>query len=345
MKRNTAFVALVWAVWTVAFVSAGNYLKMFDAQHAPQDPCYDDMGQRPTKCVPDFINAAFGRTVTASSTCGDPVTRFCYDRQEKGDLKRQCHVCDSKDPARSHPPSYLTDLNNPNNLTCWHSAPMLPGDNQNVTLTLSLGKKYELTYVNLQFCGDKPDSLSIHKSMDYGATWQPFQYYSSECLSVFDRPRRLMIGKANEQEPLCTDAHLQRQGPLGTSSRIAFSTLEGRPSAHVLDASPVLQDWVTATDIRVMLHRPRSATISENDNSALGDPYRRAPFTYSVADLSVGGRCKCNGHASRCVPGKNGELACQCAHNTAGRECEKCKPFHFDRPWGRATDRDAHPCV
>lgn len=343
MGRKVVLAGLVW-LWVSTIVSAGNYLKMFDAQHAPQDPCYDDMGHRPIKCVPDFINAAFGRTVTASSTCGSPPTRFCFDKQEKGDLKRQCHVCDAKDPSRSHPPAYLTDLNNPNNLTCWHSAPMLPGVNQNVTLTLSLAKKYELTYVNLQFCGEKPDSLSIHKSMDYGVTWQPFQYYSSQCLSVFDRPRRLMIGKANEQEPLCTDAHLQRQGPLGTSSRIAFSTLEGRPSAHVLDASPVLQDWVTATDIRVMLHRPRSATISDTSDTS-GDPYRRAPFTYSLADFSVGGRCKCNGHAARCAPGKNGVMACQCAHNTAGRECEKCKPFHFDRPWGRATDRDAHPCV
>lgn len=350
MGRGVAFVALAWA-WVMAEAAApGNYLKMFDNQQAPPDPCYDDMGHRPTKCVPDFINAAFGRSVEASSTCGSPPTRFCVDNPEKEGPKRKCHVCDARDPARSHPATYLTDLNNPNNLTCWHSAPILPNDNQNVTLTLTLGKKYELTYVNLQFCGEKPDSLSIHKSMDYGITWQPFQYYSSECLSVFDRPRRLMIGKANEQEPLCTDSHLQRQGPLGTSSRIAFSTLEGRPSAHVLDASPVLQDWVTATDIRVILHRPRSITAGIHENGIGGSshlsPYRgSAPFTYSVADLSVGGRCKCNGHASRCIPGKQGSLACQCAHNTAGRECEKCKPFHFDRPWGRATDRDAHPCV
>ena len=346
---SVALCVLCW-VALVNVVSCGNYLKLFNKQLgggrqvSPSDPCYDDMGHRPTKCVPDFINAAFGRKVDASSTCGSPPTRFCYEKQEKGDLKTQCQVCDASDPARSFPSSYLTDLNNPNNLTCWHSAPLKMTDDPNVTLTLSLGKKYELTYVNIQFCGDKPDSLSIHKSMDYGATWLPFQYYSSSCQSVFDRPRRAMIGKANEQEPLCTDSHLHRQGPLGTSSRIAFSTLEGRPSAHVLDASPVLQDWVTATDIRVVLHKPRAANGSTS--RALLDPYSRgASFSYSVADLSVGGRCKCNGHASRCLPDRNGILACQCAHNTAGRECEKCKPFHFDRPWGRATDRDAHPCV
>ena len=40
-----------------------------------------------------------------------------------------------------------------------------------------------------------------------------------------------------------------------------------------------------------------------------------------------------------------GEMTCNCKHNTAGPECEKCKPFHFDRPWGRATSLDANECV
>ena len=35
---------------------------------------------------------------------------------------------------------------------------------------------------------------------------------------------------------------------------------------------------------------------------------------------------------------------CDCRHNTAGRDCERCKPFYLDRPWGRATSRDAHEC-
>ena len=51
-------------------------------------------------------------------------------------------------------------------------------------------------------------------------------------------------------EALCTDAHLLR--PL-RGGRIAFSTLEGRPSAPNIDANELLQDWVTATDIKVLL--------------------------------------------------------------------------------------------
>uniref|UniRef100_A0A182TAW5 Laminin EGF-like domain-containing protein n=1 Tax=Anopheles maculatus TaxID=74869 RepID=A0A182TAW5_9DIPT len=67
-------------------------------------------------------------------------------------------------------------------------------------------------------------------------------------------------------------------------------------------------------------------------------------LTYALSDFAVGGRCKCNGHASRCVKGADGKLECDCKHNTAGRDCERCKPFYFDRPWGRGTMRDANEC-
>lgn len=271
----------------------------------------------------------------------------------------------------------------------------------NVSLTLSLGKKYELTYVSLQFCPStpKPDSIAIFKSMDYGKTWQPFQFYSSQCRRVYGRPNRATITKSNEQEARCTDAHRYTGGDMlgfGQTSRIAFSTLEGRPSALDFDVSPVLQDWVTATDIKVVFNRlhmpvddvpdsldvlvdervfdkhldeddqtkepsvqlvnemavdnveteqpkPVAATPDIVTNGIMG-AYHQVTHQYAVADFAVGGRCKCNGHASRCVTGRDGQLSCDCKHNTAGRDCERCKPFHFDRPWGRATARDANGC-
>lgn len=385
----------------------------------PNDPCYD--GARARRCVPDFVNAAYGGHVEATSTCGTRgPERYCEAAAPAGPGPAgagvQCHVCDDAQPRRRHPTAHLTDPNNPYNATCWRSEtlPAQPPDPvtgvppaDNVTLVLSLGKKYELTYVNLQFCprAAKPDSIAVYKSMDYGKTWQPFQFYSGQCRKVYGRPNRAAITRANEQEALCTDSHRFAAGASG-ASRVAFSTLEGRPSAADFDNSPVLQDWVTATDIKIefdRLHFPSAAAAASAESTAATtttttdaaaaaaidghdsdgplngnktgadtlmlnpdqelltqrghEPEKTAAaaaavhtsagrtYHYAVSDLSVGGRCKCNGHASKCVPaGPGGSLVCDCKHNTAGRDCDRCKPFHFDRPWARATVRDPNEC-
>lgn len=401
----TKWVLVVLAVMPLsAHGGSEAFLKMFAAQQSPVDPCYDE--DRPKRCIPDFVNAAFGSPVDASSTCGTfGPSRYCDVPESPNGI---CHICDDSQPKRRHPAAYLTDLNNPNNITCWRSEPTVSHSNSynsppdNVTLTLSLGKKYELTYVSLQFCpkSAKPDSIAVYKSMDYGKTWQPFQFYSGQCRKVYGRPNRATITKANEQEALCTDSHRFNGDGAGgpIASRIAFSTLEGRPSAADFDTSPVLQDWVTATDIKVIFNRLHFPSVLEEEedtisiadlekdskkdledvnkitngplppkvelnpsqdlqneplpadspaavvlNSLLTTTSTTMSYHYAVSDFAVGGRCKCNGHASKCVQAAAG-LTCDCKHNTAGRDCERCKPFHFDRPWGRATARDANEC-
>lgn len=177
------------------------------------------------------------------------------------------------------------------------------------------------------------------KSTDYGKTWQPFQYYSSECKKVYNRPLRVKITTENEQEAVCSDQHLQ-SSPF-SSNRIGFSTLEGRPSFHEFDSSAALQDWVTATDIRivftrlvspVLLHsiggagnlmqqhfnhnasaprflvRKHSAASrrsrSQQQMHQLQQIQSLGYYYASVSEIAVGGRCKCNGHASRCFLNK-----------------------------------------
>ncbi|CAN0010762.1 unnamed protein product [Lampetra planeri] len=328
------------------------------------DPCYNESGH-PRRCIPDFVNAAFEREARASSTCGSPPSRYCSSISSSsssssssgssggegrghilagaaaaaaaaatgggggaGSVGVGCRICDSSDPRGAHPPSLLTDLHNPHNATCWLSeAGLQPG--QNVTLVVPLGLKYEVTFVSVQFCTPlPPDSLAIYKSMDRGKTWVPFHYYSSQCRRVFGRPHRGTVTKMTEQEALCTDAHLSQ-------GLVAFSTLDGRPSANDFANSPVLQDWVTATDIKVVLVKPNE----------LADGTPPESRYHGVADIQVGGRCRCNGHASRCGRDRDGAAACECRHNTGGPECDSCRAFHHDRPWQRATSRDAHECV
>ena len=95
---------------------------------------------------------------------------------------RECHLCDSRKTEHAHPAHFLTDLHNPNNVTCWQSDVMNAG--QNISLTISLKKKYELTYISLHFCHAKPHSMAIFKSMDHGRTWEPLQV-SIRCSCLF----------------------------------------------------------------------------------------------------------------------------------------------------------------
>lgn len=304
------------------------------------DPCHSDDGS-PKRCVVDFVNAAFTRRVIASSTCGTPPSRHCppaIGRTTKAFdavTTEPCFICNSTQAALSHPASYLTDLNNPGNLTCWASG-LDPG---RVTLTANLGKKYEVTYVSLQFCSVPPSSMAIHKSTDYGRTWTPMQYYSTQCRKNYGRSARKSITKTNEHEAVCSDVTAPT-----SHARIAFVTLDGRPSAQDFEASPTLQDFVTATDIRVELGVPPGTAIGDDDAA---EPRKKSKdqMFYSMADFAIGGRCKCNGHAHRCVTGADGKVQCECRHNTAGVDCQTCKQFHYDRPWTRATEANPVGCI
>ncbi|XP_056405663.1 netrin-1 isoform X2 [Hyla sarda] len=338
MLRGQFLLFVLVSLSCTAQESRGGYgMNMFSIQTSQPDPCYDENGN-PRRCIPDFVNSAFGKEVKVSSTCGKNPSRYCVVTEKGEDRFRNCHFCNASDPKKAHPPSFLTDLNNPHNLTCWQSENYIQYP-QNVTLTLSLGKKFEVTYVSLQFCSPRPESMAIFKSMDYGKSWVPFQFYSTQCRKMYNKPNKAVITKQNEQEAICTDSHTDMH-PL-SGGLIAFSTLDGRPSAHDFDNSPVLQDWVTATDIKVVFSRLHTFGDENEDDSELA----RDSYFYAVSDLQVGGRCKCNGHASRCVKDRDDNLVCDCKHNTAGPECDRCKPFHYDRPWQRATAREANECV
>lgn len=118
--------------------------------------------------------------------------------------------------------------------------------NCNVTLTLLLlllffqGKAFEITYVRLKFYTSRPESFAIYKRTKENGPWQPYQYYSASCHKMYRRDSKGFIRPGeNERMALCTD-EFSDISPL-TGGNVAFSTLEGRPSAYNFDQSPVLQ--------------------------------------------------------------------------------------------------------
>nr|XP_015857477.1 laminin subunit gamma-3 [Peromyscus maniculatus bairdii] len=309
------------------------------AEGAGMGSCYDGAG-RAQRCLPEFENAAFGRRVEASHTCGRPPEDFCPHVGAPG-AGPQCQRCDDADPQLRHDASYLTDFHSPDDSTWWQSPSMAFGVQYptSVNLTLRLGKAYEITYVRLKFHTSRPESFAIYKRTHPGGPWEPYQYYSASCQRTYGRPEGHYLWPGeNERVAFCT-SEFSDISPLN-GGNVAFSTLEGRPSAYNFEESPVLQEWVTSTELLISLDR-----LNTFGDDIFKDPRVLQSYYYAVSDFSVGGRCKCHGHASECGPDAAGQLVCRCQHNTTGVDCERCLPFFQDRPWARGTAEDANECL
>ncbi|GCC41114.1 hypothetical protein chiPu_0025125 [Chiloscyllium punctatum] len=106
---------------------------------AAMDSCYEPATGRAQRCMPEFCNAAFGRTVLASHVCGSPgPEEFCLQTGVTG-VTKSCHLCDAHD---SHNASLLNDFHSEEEPTWWQSPSMLHGIQfpNSVNLTLHLGE-------------------------------------------------------------------------------------------------------------------------------------------------------------------------------------------------------------
>lgn len=105
--------------------------------------CWDSRGQ-PRRCMPVFENAAFGRTVQATNTCGSPPEEYCLQMGARH-ASALCHRCDASDPQHHHNVSFLTDFHSQEESTWWQSQSMAFGIQHpnSVNLTLHLGKCWQ----------------------------------------------------------------------------------------------------------------------------------------------------------------------------------------------------------
>uniref|UniRef100_A0A8C4VW64 Laminin subunit gamma-3 n=1 Tax=Gopherus evgoodei TaxID=1825980 RepID=A0A8C4VW64_9SAUR len=306
---------------------------------AGMDSCYDPQG-RAQRCMPAFENAAFGREVWATNTCGSPPEDYCLQMGARHATKL-CHHCDARDPLLHHNATYLTDFHSQEESTWWQSQSMafrIQHPNS-VNITLHLGKSYEITYVRLKFHTSRPESFAIYKRSRVNGPWIPYQYYSASCGKTYGKQERQYLRPGEDEQVAFCAEEFSDISPL-SGGNVAFSTLEGRPSAYSFDKSPVLQEWVTGTDLLISLNR-----LNTFGDDIFKDPKVLQSYYYAISDFSVGGRCKCNGHANECAPNEVGQLACRCQHNTTGVDCEQCQAFYQDRPWARGTAESANECL
>ncbi|GAB0100956.1 Laminin subunit gamma-1 [Sergentomyia squamirostris] len=298
-----------------------------------------DLYRRPQRCIPEFENAAYDLRIDATNTCGEEKdTDFCV--QTGYSNKKSCDVCRAGD----HTSRFLTDIHDPTQPTWWQSETMFEGVQypSQVNLTLNLGKSFDITYIRIVFYSPRPESFSIYKRIVPNGPWLPYQHYSGTCRDTYSLPDSLSVKKGEDESRALCNSDYSDISPLRDGT-VVFSSLEGRPSAINFENSIELHNWVTATDIRITLDR-----LNTFGDEVFGDAHVLKSYFYAIADIAVGARCKCNGHASKCVTstGLNGQRTrvCECKHNTDGPDCERCLPYYNDVPWARATPKNAHEC-
>lgn len=189
---------------------------------------------------------------------------------------------------------------------------------------------FHVAYIVIKFANSpRAGRWVLERSLD-GENFHPWQYFAnhgSDCPPNFG----IQHTGANDwvsidDEVRCT-SDFSEIPPL-ENGEIIVSLIKGRPGAVNFWSSPTLQAWTKARKIRLRFELAKTLLghlmgIMENDESVT----RR--YFYSIKDISIGGRCDCNGHADECSADKNSgdyKLRCNCKHNTAGISCQERDP-------------------
>ncbi|KAI5095781.1 laminin subunit alpha-5 isoform X1 [Silurus meridionalis] len=305
---------------------------------------------------PPYFNLAEGTKITATATCGeDEHSRPVQDLYCKlvggpvsGDPSQTiqgqyCDICDTADSNRAHPITNAIDGTE----RWWQSPPLSRSTEYNqVNVTLDLGQLFHVAYVLIKFANSpRPDLWVLERSVDFGKTYQPWQFFASSKRDCIERFGQRTIERINHDNDVICTTEYSRIVPL-ENGEIVVSLVNGRPGAMNFSYSPVLRDFTKATNIRLRFLRTNTL-LGHLMGKALRDPTVTRRYYYSIKDVSIGGRCVCNGHAEACNavdPNDPYKLQCDCKHNTCGPSCDRCCPGFNQLPWKPATTDNANEC-
>ncbi|XP_049454025.1 netrin-G1-like isoform X3 [Epinephelus fuscoguttatus] len=248
--------------------------------------------------------------------------------------------CDASTEELAHPPELMFDFEGRNPTTFWQSTSWkkYPKPLQ-VNITLSWNKTIELTDdIVLTFESGRPEQMVLEKSLDYGRTWTPYQFYATDCLDAFTMEPKTVndLTQRTLLDIICTEDY--SRGYVWKNDKTVRFEIKDRfalfagPRLHnmaslygQLDTTKNLRDFFTITDLRIKLLKPATGATMVDENNL-------SRYFYAISDIKVQGRCKCNLHANSCVFDK-GKLGCECEHNTTGPDCSRCKRHYHGRAW------------
>ncbi|XP_034717731.1 netrin-G1 isoform X9 [Etheostoma cragini] len=273
-------------------------------------------------------------------TCGDPPETYCALENPY-----MCNnECDATTEELAHPPELMFDIEGRNPTTFWQSTSWKKYPKALlVNITLSWNKTIELTDdIVLTFESGRPEQMVLEKSLDYGRTWQPYQFYATDCLDAFTMESKTVqdLTQHTLLDIICTEDY--SRGYVWKYDKTVRFEIKDRfalfagPRLHnmaslygQLDTTKNLRDFFTITDLRIRLLRPATGATTVDENNL-------SRYFYAISDIKVQGRCKCNLHANSCVYDKE-KLSCECEHNTTGPDCGRCKKNYQGRAWSTGS--------
>ncbi|XP_037900995.1 laminin subunit alpha [Glossina fuscipes] len=306
--------------------------------------------------TPPYFNLATGRKIYATATCGmdtDGPELYCKlvgantenDHIDYSVIQGQvCDYCDPTIPEKNHAPEHAIDGTE----SWWQSPPLSRGMKFNeVNLTIDFGQEFHVAYLFIRMGNSpRPGLWTLEKSSDYGKTWSPWQHFSdtpADCETYFGKDTYKPIN--NDDDVICTTEY-SKIVPL-ENGEIPVMLLNDRPSATNYFNSSILQEWTRATNVRIRLLRTKNL-LGHLMSVARQDPTVTRRYFYSIKDISIGGRCMCNGHADTCdVKDPKSPvriLACRCQHHTCGIQCNECCPGFEAKKWRQNTNARPFEC-
>eukprot|EP00045_Choanoeca_perplexa_P018125 m.279018 g.279018 ORF g.279018 m.279018 type:complete len:4572 (-) comp17723_c0_seq1:48-13763(-) len=236
---------------------------------------------------------------------------------------------DSSSPTTSRlsPSQYAAAFLNDGNASSMYAVDTI---GQEVIITVDLLGLHEFFRMEVEFLSARPHSMVIERSVDNGATFEPYEYISQDCQGVYQLPTRTVQDLISADDVLC------RQGDSGPGV-VGFALFFSSRGAEVLTRrnGDLNFAFSLATHLRLRLTRPDST-------HALGG-------FYALNNLDVQGRVSCYGHGSTTLSPLDplafvASATCHCLHNTTGRNCQQCLPFYRQRPFLRGIRWEAAPC-
>lgn len=129
-------------------------------------------------------NLGYGRKLWTDTKCGSNSTEFYCSYSENADLickLPKCSKCNSLHAHMAHPPSAMVDSSFKLPHTWWQSAQGVPREK----IQLNLETEFYFTHLIMVFKSPRPAAMVLERSQDFGKTWTPYKYFSTNCSTTF----------------------------------------------------------------------------------------------------------------------------------------------------------------